>query len=419
MVIQCVIPANPITLSTYSLTVYQGYNVPTFSITVLDNIIFVAGFHNHLQVFDFSDPFNLKQIGSYNTLSYTVAVKIQNDNAYVIDTNKVYILALNQGEMIGNPPTSSLVGNIFPITVEARTFNSVVSSDDFQLTIDQLPRPVISALLDHSLFPDGSLTLPLNTKLLFVNPHNNFLTLSLSLHDGNPVPNWLNLDLTITLAGTYSIDPMSTMTSLALLNNKAYIGIIGATNDLLVIDVTNPSNPVLLGKYSVIRNANGPYEAFYEIVLQNNLAFVANGNSGFNILDISNPANIYQLSGLNGNPVGGSWGGNWAVAISNNYAFLGEFSQPNLLEIVDISNPTSPVLLGSYFSGVGFTAAIRDNLLFLAGVGVTLVNVTHVNSPQLISYFIYEPSNVAGNLRGISVQDNLVFVHMTNWAGSD
>jgi hypothetical protein len=105
-----------------------------------------------------------------------------------------------------------------------------------------------------------------------------------------------------------------------------------------VVDVSNPASPTLVGSFAASVNA---------IKVVGSLAFAVNG-AGLQILDVSNPAAITEISTVTGVSNAG------ALTLTGSRVYIG--SQNDVLA-VDVSNPTAPVVLGQFVSGNGFSVS--------------------------------------------------------------
>jgi len=78
----------------------------------------------------------------------------------------------------------------------------------------------------------------------------------------------------------------------------------------------------------------------YDVAISSSYAYVADSGSGLQIIDISNPASP-SIVGTYNTP-----GYAYGVAISSSYAYVadGELG----LQIIDVSNPASPSIVGTY-----------------------------------------------------------------------
>lgn len=179
--------------------------------------------------------------------------------------------------------------------------------------------------------------------------------------------------------------------------NTAYVwnfGMVGEYEDtygaLRIVDISNPAAPVLRGGYTM----SGGVQYGFGVAVSGNLAYVAQGFAGLQITDISNPATPVYLGGYD--PARSS---TYAcnVAVVGSLAYVVEVDLPSMtsqtitystLRIVDISNPSAPVPLGSY-DMVGrhpwqvIDVAVRGNLVYVADGfnGLQIIDVSNPASP--------------------------------------
>ena len=78
----------------------------------------------------------------------------------------------------------------------------------------------------------------------------------------------------------------------------------------------------------------------YGVAVSGSYAYVADYNSGLQIIDISNPASPSRVGSYD------TPGYACGVAISGSYAYVADGGSG--LQIIDISNPASPSLVGTY-----------------------------------------------------------------------
>lgn len=116
---------------------------------------------------------------------------------------------------------------------------------------------------------------------------------------------------------------------------------------LLVIDISDPTTPVTVGSYETSGNA-------FDVHVSGNYAYVAAGQAGLQVIDISDPASPAFAGSLDiaGSTVkninvSGSQddvtGSVYSVYVVDDYAYL--VGEPGLF-VVNISDPTSPLLSG-------------------------------------------------------------------------
>lgn len=158
---------------------------------------------------------------------------------------------------------------------------------------------------------------------------------------------------------------------------------------LMIIDVSNPSNPVKIGEL-LIGGVVG-------VVVESNLAYIASVSNGMIIADISSTTNPVQVGQYNG--------GAYKIAVSGSYAYVGLFSGG--FKILNISNPTDPVLVGEYSDPRCDAIEIKDNFVYYANaeVGLRVISVSDPSTPQLVATV-----SQTGGANDIHITDNLLFL---------
>jgi hypothetical protein len=195
-------------------------------------------------------------------------------------------------------------------------------------------------------------------------------------------------------------------------NGKAYVAY--GTAGLRIIDVTNSSNPVLLGtavlggdSRSVVASGNYAYVAARDsgvfvvdvttpsnpvkiktiktlsargITIAGTKVYVAASDSGMVVIDITNPANASVVA-YTGKSVYGE-----NVAVNGNTAGMTDYSQ---ITFYDITNPAAPVkkggTTGSFRTGnEGF--AISGNFAYVPdGDSLKIFSIANLSAPALVS----------------------------------
>jgi hypothetical protein len=145
-----------------------------------------------------------------------------------------------------------------------------------------------------------------------------------------------------------------------------------------IVDVSDPDQPVR-------RSSNG-VRLYAHVQVANGLVYLVDEWGGFQILDVSDP---------NSPKVLGIYGGAWAVNtihVENNQVYLIKtlhvFVLTNaVMDIFDVHNPGAPARLSSYYSGLEAVNNLQvvDSRAYVAGSGsgLEIVDVSDPNSPML------------------------------------
>ena len=128
---------------------------------------------------------------------------------------------------------------------------------------------------------------------------------------------------------------------------------VGVGPRLLILNVSNPFHPVLVGQSPVL-------PTFVESVrVVGDFAYVTKGYGGLHIIDVSDPAN----------PV---WRGAYDtpgeakdVSVAGSLAYVAD--QTSGMQIIDVSNPANPTLRGGYVTpGFAYGVSALGSLVYVA-----------------------------------------------------
>ena len=159
--------------------------------------------------------------------------------------------------------------------------------------------------------------------------------------------------------------------SLQTVGNTAYIG---GKYDFTSVDITDPAKPSKLGSCNLNDFCNA-------IAINGDTAYIANGDTGLQIVDISTPS-APVITGTY-TPGFGAYG--LGVQVVNKTVYL--CCSRTGLHIIDVNNPQSPVELGNYNTPgramdvevVGTTAFVADGT-----EGLQIINVADPAKPVLL-----------------------------------
>ena len=148
-----------------------------------------------------------------------------------------------------------------------------------------------------------------------------------------------------------------------------------------------------------------------EVTVSGNYAYVVVFESGFHIIDISDP-NKPQA-------VGGHRAAGYAmdVVVAGSYAYLTtdrRFELTNYvgggLDVVDISNPASPRLVGRYSSPGAGAVAVSGNHAYVAEeTGLRVIDISNPAVPQVVG-------DIAINASAVAISGNYAYVVQLNQA---
>ena len=194
------------------------------------------------------------------------------------------------------------------------------------------------------------------------------------------------------VVGTAQVLWSTNVYQIKVVGSYAYvIGRYGSTNNTTVsiYNISNPAAPTLVG--SLHDSNRGPYEGNFGMDISGEYAYVAHSSLG-------NPSTNLQIIDIS-NPATPSLAGTFAtvnvpldVAVSGSYAYIAEKNTTDGLEIVDVSNPAAPVAVGS-FDTANPASAVRvvGNYAYIAEQGTTdafeVVDISTPSAPVRVGSF--------------------------------
>ena len=198
-----------------------------------------------------------------------------------------------------------------------------------------------------------------------------------------------NVNETPTLVGSY--DTPGYAYGVQVVGNYAYVA-DGGTG-VQIIDISNPTNPTRKGSYDTPNLA-------IDVQVVGDYAYVADYWSGLQIIDISNPTNPTRKGNYDTPDL------TYVVQVVGNYAYVADFDSG--LQIIDISNPTNPTRKGNYdTSGYASRVQVVGNYAYVADdySGLQIIDISNPTNPTRKGS--YDTSDLA---LGVQVVGNYAYV---------
>ena len=184
-----------------------------------------------------------------------------------------------------------------------------------------------------------------------------------------------------------------------------------ANNTVYTMDVSDPANPVSLDSYA------SPVMT-WDLVVRDNLAFVACWWDGVRILNFEDPNNLTLIAHTMGWQSGGVPGVDYcyaqAVDVEGNYLYIVDYEpfpaeDTYGLYIVDITDPSAPFLLNRFQNITSYPQdiSVENGYAYIADGygGVEIVDVFDPMNPAVIGYI-----DLIDGSTGIKVDGNYAYV---------
>ena len=206
--------------------------------------------------------------------------------------------------------------------------------------------------------------------------------------------------ITVSRLGGY--DTPGDARGLRVLGDTAFIA--DGNSGLQIVSVANPANPGFQGSCATGADAR-------DVDVAGAFAYVADGLSGLQIINVSNLSSPFRAGGYDSD---GEAGG---IQVTGSLAVMADYGPGT--QIIDISNPSTPVRRGVY-DNTGYANGIRvvGNRAFVAKgatvsrayVGFDILDISNPSSPSRvggITEINYGSSPVG---MGVDVSGDLVFL---------
>ena len=172
---------------------------------------------------------------------------------------------------------------------------------------------------------------------------------------------------------------------------------VGTSDGFYIIDVSNPTTLSMIGYY----NDSVEIDWIYGCVVQNQLAYLANGNDGLFIMNVTNLSNPTKKGELALPSVSTD------IKLKDKYAYIPVYSGG--IRVVDITDPTAPIDASGFVSTASdaYGVAITGNYLFVAvsHQGLESFNISLSASPSHL-----DTVDLDGYARKVEIKGNYAYV---------
>ncbi len=187
------------------------------------------------------------------------------------------------------------------------------------------------------------------------------------------------------------VDMPEMVRAVAAAGSHAYVAT--GYSGLRVVDVSVPSAPVEVGFIDTPGNANG-------VAVSGSYAYLADGSSGLRVISIVDSSAPVEAGFIDtpGNTNG--------VAVSGSYAYLADGSSG--LRVISVADPSSPVELGFVDTpGYAYGVEVSGSYAYLAdgSSGLRVISVADPSSPVESGFF-----DTQGSALDVAVAGGLAFV---------
>ncbi len=195
--------------------------------------------------------------------------------------------------------------------------------------------------------------------------------------------------LNVELIGT-AYDNWDFAENVAVSGNYAYVAAM--KSGIRILDVSDPANPYEVASFSWRSDA-------YDVEVAGNYAYVAVMTEGLRVLDISDPLHPQEVGYVDTFTA-------YGVTVSGNLALIAD--GPIGLVVIDISNPASPVELAQLDTdGGSYDVVVSGDYAYLGDSqdGLWIVDISTPSAPLEVSH-----NDTAGWIQDLAVSGGFAFV---------
>jgi hypothetical protein len=318
-------------------------------VELLGSTILTGESHRGLGIFDRTDPLSPEPVGLYRPSGSVQSLTIADGRAYVsVGGGVVQILDVADPRSPAPLGSFEVVDSAGYVAVSGRLAFVGAPSGLWMFEVSDPTAPYLAGIVEEGA-PGHMVT------------SGSYLYMAMGLGGVKIVDfsNWLDL----RVVGSLPV-PGKVVDHVAVANGILYAA---TTEGIEIIDVTDPTQPALLGT-----TPPGPIEVF-DAQVSGDVAIAVSIWEGLWLYDVSNPAAPTLLSTLD------TPGDSYSARIDGNLVYVADGHRG--VSVVDITDPSAPALVspGDYFvpqSPFGIT--VRDGIAYIAdgAGGLTLMDVT-------------------------------------------
>ena len=347
-------------------------------ITVSNNIAYIASGSYGLRIIDVSDPDNLSEIGSYDSASVD-GIFVEDTFAYILVKRGFNILN------ISNPSLPYRVGKFsnslssYGIYVRDTLAYFLTSSILYIVDISKPSDPDTVSFCETGSWANG---LSVVDSFAYVVDYDSGFSI-------------IDISDPLSPAKIGSHSPADGFFNDIYAEGSLVYMAVGGTPDksLRIIDVSNPSNSIEIGRCRAGESAMGVY-------IEGPNAYVAGAADGVRIVDVSNPYAPVERGFYD------TGGGVYGIYVKNQLAYIADGYDG--LKIFDISDPSNPLEISNWDIGsMAYSVSVIDTLAYLANVdsGLCIINVSDPSNPFKVGSY-----NTDGYTANLFVSDTLTYL---------
>lgn len=386
--------SNPVLLNTYRSEALP-YRINDI-LYINESLIILAKSIYGLEIIDCSNFSSINSVYTYTQTNVIMGLAFKDPFLYAADKfDGVHIFDLSDLSDIQYVNNITSAGSTHSIKIVDRF--AFTASDSAGIKIYDLIDPVNP--IEVGNFTDGSSFFELDVEDNFVYAIDDQSILKiLNVSDiSNPIKlgefNGSNYDDLVVLDSIAFISANAGFSILNCTNPTTIVEIVNIDTQVKISDIYADQDYFYLSTYLqgvevlsveslplVHSEAQFGEGAVREILIENNLAYLADDYGGVVIVNITNPQSPIKLGEFN------EGGRTYGLCYSDDLLFVANYDLG--LQILDVTDPTQPTKLGTFYDGGNATSvAVRGNRAYLADWedGFEIIDISNLETPTEIA----------------------------------
>jgi len=354
-------------------------------VAIVGNYLFVADYEDGLIILDVSVKSSPGFIANYTTTGRALNVDVDGNYAYISDhRNGLEIIDItdkSDPQHVGNFDTTPTGGDDF------YAYDVDIQGDYVYIAADR--RFYIVDVSDKANPIEKSRLSSRDSEHISVSDNYAYLDYYDSGHDDTDL-------LIINVTDPSNPEKITTYDTPGGVSGVTILGDIAFIADwdgLYVLNITDKENPDLI---SGCDTEGSSYDLFYH----NNIVYLADGSNGLSIVDVSNFSNPFKLGGYSSIAL------IQGLIVSGDYVYMADYE--NGLVIIDISDTSNPIYVGKYQNeSTARGIAVLGNYAYLAydRDDFIVVDISDTSNPTFVTQ-----CEVSANVYSISASGDHVYL---------
>ncbi len=393
---------NP-TIPSLVSTIEVGAGATCEGIATSGTYAYVAAGSNGLKIYNIATPAVPVLVTSIDSLAYCESVVISGQYAYIAAGSRSHILDIT------NPAAPLYVGRIngyggYHQHINVRSGYAYVCNYDASLSVVNVTNPAS---------PVNVVDLPSGYRTARVIFDGNYAYVAVG-DSGMAIYNVVNPAAPVYVTKIKTTGRAASLYYGAVTISGTPTGhiFVANRNPAPGVSAINVANPAVPTTSSFLAALAAPTGTAYVPYYANGKTYVAYGTAGLRIIDVGNPSSPLLLSTT---ALGGD---SRAVAVSGNYAYVA--ARDSGVFIVDVTNANAPVKIKSLKMPSARGIAVAGTKVYVAASdsGMVVIDITNPTNASIVAYTgksVYgENVSINGTTAGLSDYSYITFFDITN-----